>query len=364
VDAAVRRVHDAGLTVVVAAGNSKADACNSSPARAPEAITVGATTSTDVRADWSNFGTCLDLFAPGASITSAYIGSNTATARLSGTSMAAPHVAGAAVLAIALGLASSPSGVTALLLRDATQGILGDVGTGSPNLLLRTNKGTTPPVTLATPDVASITNTQSGGRWSSATSQVRIVDVDAPSTALAGVSVTGRWYVDGAPQGTATATTGNDGIASFSSPTYKVRGAEVTLCVSRLSGSTVETESYAVDRCSGTGDVTVPGDDGGTDDGTDDGGQVTDPPADEPSGLLITSAVAVKVKADRFVELTWAGATGSVHVLRDGARITSSPVTGTTYTDALPGRGSGTFTYRVCLAADLNVCSPDVSVTF
>lgn len=95
---AVARAHAAGITVVVAAGNSNADACSHSPASAPEAITIGSTTSLDARSSFSNFGTCVDIFAPGSSITSAWIGNDTASNTISGTSMASPHVAGAAAL--------------------------------------------------------------------------------------------------------------------------------------------------------------------------------------------------------------------------------------------------------------------------
>jgi subtilisin family serine protease len=101
VDDAVRRMVAAGVATAVAAGNGNQggraqDACKYSPARVAEAMTVGATTSTDTKTSWSNFGDCVNLFAPGASITSAWIGSNTATRTISGTSMAAPHVAGVA----------------------------------------------------------------------------------------------------------------------------------------------------------------------------------------------------------------------------------------------------------------------------
>ena len=87
-DNAVANSIASGVTYAVAAGNSNANACNSSPARVAAAITVGATTSTDARASFSNYGTCLDIFAPGSSITSAWYTSNTATNTISGTSMA------------------------------------------------------------------------------------------------------------------------------------------------------------------------------------------------------------------------------------------------------------------------------------
>ena len=97
-DTAVNNLSNSGVTIAVAAGNSNANACNSSPARAANAITTGSTTSTDARSSFSNFGTCVDIFAPGSSILSSYFTSDTATATLSGTSMASPHVAGVAAL--------------------------------------------------------------------------------------------------------------------------------------------------------------------------------------------------------------------------------------------------------------------------
>jgi subtilisin family serine protease len=96
IDSAVASATAAGLTVVVAAGNSSADACSSSPARAPSALTIGAIDRADSQASYSNYGSCVDLWAPGTNITSAWIGGSSATRTISGTSMAAPHVAGLA----------------------------------------------------------------------------------------------------------------------------------------------------------------------------------------------------------------------------------------------------------------------------
>jgi len=135
-DTAVNNLSNAGVAIAVAAGNSNANACNSSPARAANAITVGATTSTDARASFSNFGTCVDLFAPGQGILSAWFSSNTATATLSGTSMASPHVAGVAALYKQQNPSASGVTVRNAIVNNATTNVVTNPGTGSPNRLL------------------------------------------------------------------------------------------------------------------------------------------------------------------------------------------------------------------------------------
>ena len=136
IDSAVRRSIAAGVTYSLAAGNSNTNASSSSPARVTEAITVGATTNTDARASYSNYGSVVDIFAPGSSITSAWYTSNTATNTISGTSMAAPHVAGAAARYLQGNRAATPAQVASYLVGQATTGVVGSPGTGSPNRLL------------------------------------------------------------------------------------------------------------------------------------------------------------------------------------------------------------------------------------
>jgi aqualysin 1 len=135
-DNAVNNSISAGVTYVVAAGNSNANACNYSPARVSAAITVGSTTSSDARSSFSNFGTCVNIFAPGSSITSAWHTSNSATNTISGTSMAAPHVAGVAALYLQGSPSASPSTVRSTIYNNATTGRLSGIGSGSPNRLL------------------------------------------------------------------------------------------------------------------------------------------------------------------------------------------------------------------------------------
>jgi subtilisin family serine protease len=136
VDDAVNNSIAAGVTYAVAAGNDSYDACYYSPARVAAALTVGNSTSSDARSATSNYGSCLDLFAPGTDITSAWHTSSTATATISGTSMASPHVAGVAALYLENYPTAAPATVNSVIINAAHANKLTGIGSGSPNRLL------------------------------------------------------------------------------------------------------------------------------------------------------------------------------------------------------------------------------------
>ena len=164
-DDAVRNGIAAGITFVVSAGNSNADASTQSPARVAEAITVGATDAGDTRASFSNFGPLVDLFAPGVGIVSAWNASDSASATLSGTSMASPHVAGVAALYMEQVGIKTPAQVQAAIVAAATSGVVGSRGAGSPNLLLYSLVGFTISP-LPTPIVTFVgTDIVTQGNW-------------------------------------------------------------------------------------------------------------------------------------------------------------------------------------------------------
>jgi subtilisin family serine protease len=143
-ETAVRNSIADGVVYAIASGNYGSNACNFTPARLAEAITVNATTDTDARASFSNFGSCTDLFAPGKDITSAWISSDTATNTMSGTSMATPHVTGAAALLLSATPTATPATIFNELVANATPNKVISAGTGSPNRLLYTG-GANPP---------------------------------------------------------------------------------------------------------------------------------------------------------------------------------------------------------------------------
>ncbi len=308
-DTAVSNSIAAGVTYAVAAGNDNLNACNYSPARVASAITVGATTSSDARATYSNFGSCLDIFAPGSSITSAWHTSNTAINTISGTSMASPHVAGVAALILQGSPTASPSSVTNTITSNATTGKVTSAGTGSPNLLLYMafigggGGGNQPPTASFTFSCSGLTCSFNGSSSS---------DSDGSISSYA-------WnFGDG--------TTGSGATVS---KTYSSGGTRtVTLTVTDNGGAT--------------------------------GSQSQSVTTTAPGSSISLSVTMTKAQGSNTANLSWSGTSGSTDVFRNGAKIAT--VSGTTFQNNL-GRGSGTQTYQVCNAGT-TTCSNQVTVSY
>ncbi|MCE6996003.1 S8 family peptidase [Saccharothrix sp. S26] len=190
VDEAVKKLVTAGVTVAVASGNDNRDACNTSPARTPEAITVDASDNADTRATFSNFGRCTDLFAPGVNITSTW--NNDGTRALNGTSMASPHVAGAAALYLSAkpaNRAATPADVAKALTDNATADVVKNPGAASPNKLLYTGFIGTDPKPPACAGGSSTEDVEVPDAGDAVTSQIAVAGCEGQGTAATSVKV-------------------------------------------------------------------------------------------------------------------------------------------------------------------------------
>ena len=271
-DNAVINSINSGVTYAVAAGNGDAlgnrqNACNYSPARAGPAITVGATQSNDAAASFSNFGTCVDILAPGVSITSAWHTNDTATNTISGTSMASPHVAGAAALVLSPNPTWTPQQVRDYLVNNATPNVITNVGTGTPNRLLYVVNGSTPPPTNDFSVAVSPTagSTAPGGSVT-ATVATATTNGSAQSVSLAASGLPSGATASFSP---ATVTSGGSSTLTISTSASTPAGTySVTVTGSAASGTKTATYPLTVTGsggggCSGTNGTDVPIPDGG-----------------------------------------------------------------------------------------------------
>ncbi|WP_158632262.1 S8 family serine peptidase [Micromonospora sp. Llam0] len=213
VNTAAQNMIDAGVLAVFAAGNNNSDACGNNP-RSPDGIVVGATTITDSRWSSSNYGSCIDVFAPGNSITSAGNSSDSAVASgWSGTSMAAPHVTGWVARYLETNPSATMAQAKAALLSAATSNVLTGIGTGSPNLLLYADPGSTvtdtiAPSTPGTPVASGVTATSATLTWTASTDNVGVVGYEIERAtggggfAPAGTSATNSFPATGLTPGT------------------------------------------------------------------------------------------------------------------------------------------------------------------
>jgi serine protease len=279
-DTAVRNAIASGVVFAVAAGNENEDACGGSPSGVAEAITVGATGSSDARASYSDYGSCVDIFAPGSSIKSAWNSSNTATNTISGTSMATPHMAGAVALYLGANPSATPAQVANAFTSNASTGV-SNRGSGSPDRLLYTGfigGGTQPPPPPPPPPgggTIQLTSGQAAAVPSLSTGASQLYSISVPAGATSLKVVTGGGSGDAdvyVKAGSAPTTTSSDyksegsttaetiDISAPSAGTYyvlvyayaSISGVSITATVSSASSGNELQNGVAVTGLSGT----------------------------------------------------------------------------------------------------------------
>ena len=306
-DTAVANSIAEGISYAVAAGNNGQNACNYSPSRVPSAMTIGASDSTDTKASWSNYGSCVDWFAPGVGITSAWYTNDGATNTISGTSMAAPHTAGVAALYLQAYPGASPSAVRNALYEATTKGVVSSSNTANNHLLFNLYSGSPSP---NQPPAAGFTFTATG------------LTANFTDTSTDSDGAVSSWNWDFGDNSTR-ATTQNPVHDYASSGTYVV-----TLVVTDNVGATASVSK----------NVPV------------------------NSGAITLTATGRKARGIYYGDLTWSGAVGaSVDVYRNGLKIITTANDGA-HTDQI-GKKLGSYTYKVC-EAGTNTCSNEAPITF
>lgn len=338
-DAAIATSVDAGVTYAVAAGNSDANASTHSPANHLDVITVSAladfngepgggaastcrTDQDDTLADFSNWGSTIEIAAPGTCILSSVPGGGYDT--FSGTSMASPHVAGAAALRAATAPAATPDQIRNTLIAEGNLDWSDDSGDGVKERLLDVS------------DASVFNPAMVGGDGGGGGGTAPVANFSgAPTSGTAPVIVQFTDSSSGSPASWAwNFGDGSAGTAQNPSHTYETAGTyTVSLTVSNSTGSDTETKS---------GYIVV---------------------GEPSSGGITLSATGYKVKGVKHADLTWAGATStSVDIVRNNSKLTTTANDGA-HTDNTGQKGGGTNTYRVCEAGTTN-CSNEVSVSY
>jgi subtilisin family serine protease len=241
VNDAVENSVASGVVYAIAAGNGDflgrpQNACNFSPSSAPSALTTGATTKTDAVASFSNYGTCVDILAPGVSVTSDWYTSTTATNTISGTSMATPHVTGAAAAYLSANRSATPAQVATALTGNATLNAISGLSNGTPNKLLFTGfiGGGSPPPTTVAVHFASLSGSKTGQSRNNWQATVTVIVRDASNNLVSGATAT--LALSGGGSGTVSCTTNSSGQCSRS-VTIKNRSSSVTFTEQNITGT-------------------------------------------------------------------------------------------------------------------------------
>ncbi|MFD0557772.1 subtilisin family serine protease [Stackebrandtia endophytica] len=331
-----------GVTYSLAAGNDYgADACNGSPGSTEPALTVGATDSSDSRASFSNIGSCVDIFAPGVNITSAWLNGGTNT--ISGTSMAAPHVAGVAALHLGVYPSATPAEVGDAIVDNGTSGVVGNPGAGSPNLLLYMGylNDTTPPGDNFSLSVDPTSGSVNPGESVTATVSTATTAGEAQSVSLS---------TEGAPSGVSAAvsptsvTTGDSATLTLST-SDEAAGGTYTITVT-ATGSVTRTATFTLTvigegaACAGANDTpsSLPGPTTSVIDVTCDGVA--------SAASSVTVDISYPWRGDLRIELI--SPDGSVYLLKAQNLFDFQPDVKETYTvDLSSEAGSGAWTLKV-----------------